>query len=178
HRQGVRMTRADVDEVNVHAIDRCHELRQGIELGLPLAPVVVRTPVAHQLLEFCELYALRLVIDRLPVGPARGRDASAKISKLLLRNIDLEGPDCAVITGRSKLPWQKAGGTPGCCESKKISSGCGGCGHGILPRGRVAVEHLGDRSVAVLSRRSAMTGDRCNWLERCCAFLLNNFVAN
>ena len=35
-RERIRMTRADVNEVNVDVIDRCYELRQGIELGLAL----------------------------------------------------------------------------------------------------------------------------------------------
>ena len=52
-------TQTDVDEVNVHVIDRCYEPRQGVELGLGLAaPVVARSPMAYQLLECCELYAL------------------------------------------------------------------------------------------------------------------------
>src|SRR5262249_30385578 len=35
-RQRIRMTRTDVDEVNVHVIDRCYELRELIEFGLAL----------------------------------------------------------------------------------------------------------------------------------------------
>ena len=30
-RECIRMTRTDVDKVNVYAIDRCYELREGIE---------------------------------------------------------------------------------------------------------------------------------------------------
>jgi hypothetical protein len=63
------MTKADPDEVNVDVIDCCLELRQGIELVLGLTPVVARSPIARQLLEFCELHALRPIIDCLPVGP-------------------------------------------------------------------------------------------------------------
>ena len=74
-RQGVRDARADVDEVDVHAVDRRHELRQGVELGFGLSPVVAGAPILDERLELRELYALRLVIDRLPVGPARVRDA-------------------------------------------------------------------------------------------------------
>src|SRR5262245_48961280 len=87
------MTRANVDEVNVHVIDRCHELREGVELGLTLSPVVVRSPITHQLLQSCELDALRLVVDRLSVGPSRGGDASAEIGEIRLRNIDAERAD-------------------------------------------------------------------------------------
>ena len=56
-----------------------------------LAPVVVRAPVAHQLLQLRELHALRLVGDGLPVGPSRGGDAPAQIDEIFLRNIDAEG---------------------------------------------------------------------------------------
>ena len=103
-RHGVRMTRADVDEVNVEPVDLGHELRVGVEPGLSLAPVVVGTPITHQLLDFCELYALRPVIDRLPIGPSRGGDASAEIEELLVRNGDVEGPNRVAVTRRSKLP--------------------------------------------------------------------------
>ena len=107
------MPRADVDEVNVDAVDRRHELRQGVELRFGLPPVVVRAPVAHELLQLRELHALRLVGDGLLVGPARRRNAPAKIDELLLRNIDLEGPNCVVIAG-NKVCWQQADGTRGC----------------------------------------------------------------
>src|SRR6185312_2636891 len=50
HWHGVRMSRADVDEVNIHTIDRRHELGQGIELGFALLPVVIGAPIAHELL--------------------------------------------------------------------------------------------------------------------------------
>ena len=49
--QGIRMTGADVNEVNVEPVDRRDELRQGIELRLQLPPVVVRAPVANELLQ-------------------------------------------------------------------------------------------------------------------------------
>ncbi len=93
-----------MDEVNVHVIDRCYELRQGVELGLGLSPVVACSPITHQLLDFCELYALRRVIDGLAVGPARGGDASAEIDELLVRNEDAEGANRVGVTRRSKLP--------------------------------------------------------------------------
>jgi hypothetical protein len=103
HRQSIGMLRADVDEVNVHVIDRCHELRQGVELGLGLPPVVIHPPVPHERLQLCQLHALRLIGDRLAVGPARGGDASAEIDELLVRNGDVKGPNRVAVTRRSKL---------------------------------------------------------------------------
>ena len=80
-RQGIRMPRADVNEVDIDAVDRCHELRQRVELGLRLSPVVAGAPILDERLELRELYALRLVIDRLLVGPARCGDTLAKIDR-------------------------------------------------------------------------------------------------
>src|SRR5262245_13868695 len=90
------MARAYVDEVNVHVVDCSHELRERVELGLELAPVVVRSPIAQELLEFGQLDALRTVVDCLLIRPARRGDAPAKIGERLLRNVDLEGLDGVV----------------------------------------------------------------------------------
>ncbi len=133
-RHGVRMTRADVDEVNVHVIDRRHELGQGVEPGLGLSPVVARSPVTHQLLEFCELYALRPIIDRLPVGPARGGDASAEIGKCFFRNIGVEGTDCGVACRHDRMRGAK--GTHRCRRGEADGSGRRGGRKHPAPGGR------------------------------------------
>ena len=49
-RQRVLVLRADVDEVDVEPVDLGHELRQGVQLRLAPAPVVVGRPVARELL--------------------------------------------------------------------------------------------------------------------------------
>ena len=49
-RQRVFMLRTNVDEVNVEPVDLGDELRQGVQLRLALAPVVVRRPIARELL--------------------------------------------------------------------------------------------------------------------------------
>ena len=91
------MARADVDEVNVEPVDRRHELRIGIELGLRLSPVVVRSPVAHELLKLREPHALRSITDSLAVGPPRREDAAPQVDEYLLGNVDAERTDCAVL---------------------------------------------------------------------------------
>ncbi len=68
-----------------------YELWEGIELRFRLAPVVARSPIAHQFLEFCELYALRLVIDRLSVGPPRCSKTTTEVDERLFRHLDAEG---------------------------------------------------------------------------------------
>jgi hypothetical protein len=98
-RQGVLMRRAYVHEVNVEPVDLGHKLRQGIQLRLHLAPVVVRPPVAYELLDLGQPHALGLIGDRLPVGPPRRRDPSAEVDEALFRNVDAEGADCEIGHG-------------------------------------------------------------------------------
>src|SRR5258708_9802261 len=100
-RQGVRMTRADVHELNVEPVDLSHKLRQGIQLRLRLPPVVLRPPVAYERLDLRQLDALGLISDSLPVGPPCRRDASAEVDECLFRNLDAEGAD-RVVVGRDR----------------------------------------------------------------------------
>ena len=96
-RQGIRMTGADVDEVNVEPVDRRDELRQRIELRLHLPPVVVRAPVANELLQLGQLHALGSITDGLLVGPPRCQHALAKVGKRCVGNVDAERPDRGVV---------------------------------------------------------------------------------
>ena len=111
-RQGVRVTRADVDEVNVEPVDLGHELRERVQLRFCLSPVVLGAPVADELLQFRELYALRPVIDRLPVRPSRRSNASAEIHELLFRNVDAEGAD-RVVRRCDRLTLKQTDSTEG-----------------------------------------------------------------
>ena len=92
-RQRVRLLRTHVDEVNVDPIDRGDELRQGVELRLARAPVVLGSPVAREFLNRRELHALRLIRDDLPRGPSCRRDAPAQVGERLVRNVNGEGAD-------------------------------------------------------------------------------------
>ena len=47
-----------MNEVDVHAINRGHKLRQCIKARLELPPVIVRLPVAREFLDCRELHAL------------------------------------------------------------------------------------------------------------------------
>src|SRR5918994_6982032 len=86
-RQRVRMGRADVNKVDVDAVDPGYELRQGIELRFRLAPVVAGAPMLDERLELRELDALRLVSNRLLVGPPCRRDPAAEFDQRLLGNV-------------------------------------------------------------------------------------------
>jgi hypothetical protein len=90
-RQRVLVLRADVDEMNAEPVDLGCELRQGVQLRLAPAPVVVGCPVAREFLHGRERHALRLICDGFLLGPLRGRDAPAKIGEFLFRNVDVEG---------------------------------------------------------------------------------------
>src|SRR5262245_7640761 len=50
-RQGVGMPRANVDEVDVDAVDSGLELRQRVQPGFSLSPVVAAAPVLDQRLQ-------------------------------------------------------------------------------------------------------------------------------
>ena len=92
-RQRVVMLRTNVNEVDVEAVDLGDELRQGVELRLARAPVVLRFPIAREFLDRRELHTLRLICDGLLLGPLRGRDASTEVVQVRLRNVDVEGAD-------------------------------------------------------------------------------------
>ena|SRR5688572_1191131 len=111
-RQGIRMTRAHVDKVNVQAVDVRYELRQGIELRFHLAPVVVRAPIANELLQLLQLDALRSIRDSLAVGPTGGGDAPAEIIQLGLGDLDSVGAYRAIfgpLQGRGRLSLASRG---------------------------------------------------------------------
>src|SRR5258708_40176863 len=91
--QRIFMFRTNVNEMNVEAVDRRHELWKRIQLCLDLAPTVIRPPIACDFLHRRELYALRFIRDRFPVGPPRRVDAPAQVDERLFRNVDAEGSD-------------------------------------------------------------------------------------
>ena len=95
-RQRILMLRTNVNEMNVQPIDLGDELRKPVQLRLALAPVVLRLPIARECLHRRELHALRLVVDGLLLGPARGRDASTQVIEGRLGDLDLERAECSI----------------------------------------------------------------------------------
>ena len=104
-RQRIFMLRTNVNEMNVQPVDLGDELRQGVELRLALAPVVVGRPIAREFLHRRERHALGLVRDRLPVGPLGRRDAPAEIDERLFRDVDAEVTDQVVLGRRTQCLW-------------------------------------------------------------------------
>ena len=88
--QGILVLGADVKEMDVEPVDLGDEVRQGVQLRLALAPVVVRRPVARQVLHQCQRHALRVVADRLSLGPPCRTYAPAHVVERLLRKTDVE----------------------------------------------------------------------------------------
>ncbi len=76
-RQRPVMFRAHVNEMDVEPVDLGHELRQGMQSRLHLAPIVVRRPVAREFPHRRQLHALGFIRDGLLFGPVHGRDAAA-----------------------------------------------------------------------------------------------------
>ncbi len=93
HGQCAFMPRAHVDEMNVESVDFGDELRQRVQPGLDLAPIVLSRPIAREGLSRRELHALRGIGDRLPLGPLRRGDPAAELVELLLGDVDAEGAD-------------------------------------------------------------------------------------
>src|SRR4029450_13487542 len=92
HRQRMLVTRTDVDEMNVDTIDGGFELRQAVERGFDLSPVVASTPIPNELLQSCQLHALRLISNGFLVRPPRSSDPPAKVMERRLRYLGFEGP--------------------------------------------------------------------------------------
>src|SRR2546426_10704060 len=92
------MFRTDLNEVNVDAIDLGDELREGVELRLALAPVVLRPPIARELLDRRELNTLRCIRDDFAFGPLGRLDAATQVGDLRIRNIHLERTNIAFIS--------------------------------------------------------------------------------
>ena len=90
-RQRVLVWRPHVDEVDVLPVNLGLELRQGVQLRLAPAPVVIGCPVASELLDGRQLHALRSICDQLPGGPPHRSDATAQVLQGLVRNVNAEG---------------------------------------------------------------------------------------
>src|SRR6266567_2210725 len=70
--------------MNVQSVDLGHEIRQGVQFRLALAPVVLGRPIERELLNRCELHALRCIGDGLPLGPLSCVYSPAQFGKFRL----------------------------------------------------------------------------------------------
>jgi hypothetical protein len=96
-RQRVLVPGADVNEMDVEPVDLGYEVRQVVQLRLAFAPVVVGRPVPREILHHRQRRALRVVGDRLDLGPPGRVHAAAQIGEFRLRETDLERADGVVF---------------------------------------------------------------------------------
>src|SRR5579862_888139 len=94
-RKRVLMFRTNVNEMNVEPVDLGDEMRQGLQLRLALAPIVVIAPILREFPHRRELNALCCIRDRFPLRPFCGVDAFAQVGDLRLRKTHREGTDRA-----------------------------------------------------------------------------------
>src|SRR3954471_18062041 len=64
-------------------------------------PVVLGRPVAGELLHGRERRALRVIVDRLALGPPGRVDAPAQLGQVVLGNLDAERPGGGVLGRRA-----------------------------------------------------------------------------
>src|ERR1044072_591066 len=125
NRQGIRMARARMDEVDVNAVDLGDELRQRVELGFGLAPFIAAAPITDEVLQLRELSTLRWVADRLLVRPTCRCDPSAQIGEVRFRNVHRERADCCGFVGTfrcgDRTKGKKTRGTGGCRDCEKVA---------------------------------------------------------
>ena len=90
--------------MDIEPVDLRDELGERIQLGLELAPVIIRGPVVDELLYLRQLRALGAIADGLIGGPAGHRHTAAELLERLLRDVDPEGAN-AVISRHVGLLW-------------------------------------------------------------------------
>ena len=114
-RQGILVLRADVDEVDVEAVDLGDEMREGLQSGLALAPVVLLGPVTGECLHRRELGPCRGIVDGFLLGPARGHDSRTQVIEIRFAGLDRERPDRRTFGGSFDCdrhvspPWLEGG---------------------------------------------------------------------
>src|SRR5207247_11110446 len=83
-----------------NAVDRRCGLRQCDESRLALAPVVLRVPIAREILHRRELHALRLIVDDFPLGPLGRVDAPAQVGQIRVRSGETKRTNFSLTTTR------------------------------------------------------------------------------
>src|SRR6266850_7633465 len=102
------MLRTHVDEMNVHPVDVCHELRQGVQPRLALAPIVISRPIARELLSRRKLHSLRCISHYFPVRPICRLYAPAQFGKFRFRNIDVKRTNSGLVSRLLAHSWWSA----------------------------------------------------------------------
>src|SRR5580658_1476153 len=86
--------------MNVQPIDLGDELRERVQPRLALEPVVIRPPVASELLNRRERHALGIVRDSLPLGPPCSQYSPAQLAELRLGKARLKRTNRGRVAAR------------------------------------------------------------------------------
>lgn len=81
-----------MNEINVYSIHVGRELSQRIQLCFHLATVVAAAPIPNSFLQLVQLRTLRLIGDGFFIGPCVATMRRRRSTKLLFRNLNVEGP--------------------------------------------------------------------------------------
>jgi hypothetical protein len=92
-RQGVRVPRAGVDEVDALPVDLRQEVVQPVETVLLRPPVEALEPVTHQLAEVGEVGSLLPAGLRRRARPPRPRESLAQVLEVLVGDVNVERLD-------------------------------------------------------------------------------------
>ena len=97
HHQGqrIRITRADVQEMDIQTVDFGHELRNRVQPAFGLTPVVLIGPVSDYVFNVRKRHSLRPVFGRFGVRPAGRPQTPFQVVKLIVMDLDGEGADVA-----------------------------------------------------------------------------------
>ena len=99
-RQRIFMFRTNVNEMNIQPIDFGDEIRQGVQLGLDLAPIILGRPIAGECLRRCQLHALGRIGNGFPIRPFCCVYSPAQFGKFRFRDIHMKRSDCIVVSYR------------------------------------------------------------------------------
>src|SRR5258708_20275678 len=92
------MLRANVNEMNVEAINLGEEVRHSVDLRLALPPIMLTRPVMRELLNGCELDALRCIRDLFAIGPLCCGYAPAQVGKVRSCGLEMKRTNRGILT--------------------------------------------------------------------------------
>src|ERR1700738_1039426 len=92
------MLRANVNEMDVEAVNLGEEVRHGVDLRLALPPIMLTRPVLRELLNGCELDALRCIRDLFAIGPLCSAYAPAQVGKVRSWGLEMKRTNSGVLS--------------------------------------------------------------------------------
>ena len=98
-RRGIRVLRADMEEVDIHTVDLGDELAGGVQPRLTRPPIVVVPPVIDEIAQGSKRHALRPIVHRLAFGPAGRVDPTVQVIEVGLGDRQREGANFGHAAG-------------------------------------------------------------------------------